>query len=178
MRIDDAVYEMKEREYRSSNLFFTGEPDNNTSNATASSNMGASKEKDQEYVQSLINKMPIDEKVVKFVRRLGTFVQGKCRPIKVVCNSSNMARAMLKNWRSAQLPNNLSIRSDQTPIEQEVLKNLNKNLVEQAIENVQDKKNIKYINGRARIVDASKKRKRFREDAEQGDSVLPKLTQR
>ena len=129
-------------------------------------------------MQSLINKMPIEDKVIKFVQRLGTFVQGKCRPIKVVCNSSNMARAVLKNWRSAQLPNNISIRSDQTPIQLEVLKDLNENLVEQASENPQDKKTIKYINGRARIVDASKKRKRFREDADQGDSVLPKRTQR
>ena len=50
--IDDAVYEMKKREYRSAILVISGIPDDNTSNATASSNMGSSKEKDLEYVQS------------------------------------------------------------------------------------------------------------------------------
>ena len=61
---------MKEREYRSANLVITGAPDNNTSNATASLDMGAFKEKDLEYVQSLINKMPIDDHIHKLKNML------------------------------------------------------------------------------------------------------------
>ena len=72
-------------------------PENKRGAVFASENMGTSKEKDLEYVQSLMDKLPINDKVVKLVFRIENFVQGKCRPLKVVCNSSNMAKAVLKN---------------------------------------------------------------------------------
>ena len=68
------------------------------------------------------------------------------------------------------------IRSDQSSIQQDVLKNLDKNPKEPSKKNSQDKKTIKYINGRARKLYALKKSGRFRGDADQ--SVLSKRPQR
>lgn len=125
-----------------------------------------------------MDKLPINDKVVKLVFRIGNFVQGKCRPLKVFCNSSNIARAVLKNWRSTQLHKNISIRSDQTPLQQEVLRDLNNNLVKQTNENPLAKKIIKYIRGKVRIVDASKKRNiHFSQKLTHVDSVLSKHPQ-
>ena len=91
---------------------------------------------------------------------IDNFVQGKCRTLKVVCNSSVMAKAVLKNWRSAQLPKNISIRSDKTPTQQKVLEDFNSSLAKHTDENTLEKITIKYIREQAPIVDASKRRKR------------------
>ena len=105
-------------------------------------------------------------------------MQTTCCRLTVVCNSSDVAKAARKNWRSAQLPKNISIRSDQTPLQQEVLRDLNNNLVKQTNENPLAKKIIKYIRGKVRIVDASKKRNiHFSQKLTHVDSVLSKHPQ-
>ena len=92
-------------------------------------------------------------------------------------NSSDLAKSILKEWRNAGLPSNIFIRSDQTPIQQQVLKDLNTELNAHNVANPNDKKIIKYVKGKAQMVSNSKKRKQFfRRRSDEDDTATPKRT--
>lgn len=91
----------------------------------------------------------IDVSNIKFFR-LGKYVEGKIRPLKVTLSSKVDALAILKNKK--RISGNLKIQSDLTPMQQKHLRDLRAKLrdLNQGGEN----KTIKYIKGVPQIVNA------------------------
>ena len=95
----------------------------------------------------------------------------------MVLNSSDLAKSILKEWRNAGLPSNIFIRSDQTPVQQQVLKDLNSELSAPNEANPNDKKIIKYVRGKAQMESNSRKRKQiFRRKSDDDHTTTPKRT--
>ena len=174
--IDNAVHEVEERKYRSINIVICGLPDNKPRSGNQSGSSDALA-KDLNLAKDILQKLSKDTAFIRATYRLGSYLSGKDRPLKVVLNSSDLAKSILKKWRNAGLPSNIFIRSDQTPIQQQVLKDLNSELSAHNVANPNDKKIIKYIKGKAQIVSNSKKRKQFfRRRSDEDDTATPKRT--
>ena len=172
--IDNAVHEVEERKYRSTNIVICGLPDNKPRSGNQSGSADALA-KDLNQAKDILQKLSKDIASIRATYRLGNYLPGKDRPLKVVLNSSDLAKSILKEWRNAGLPSNIFIRSDQTPIQQQVLKDLNTELNAHNVANPNDKKTIKYVKGKAQLVSNSKKRKQFfRQRSNEDDTATPK----
>ena len=151
-----------------------GLPDNKPKSGSQSDTAEALS-KDLKLAKDVLLKFSQDTSSIRATFRLGVFTVGKTRPLKVVLNSASLAKTILKDWRNAGLPDNIFIRSDQTPIQQQVLKELNTELNSHNSSNPNDKMTIKYVKGKAQLVSTSKKRSRlFRGEPEDGVSAASK----
>ncbi|KOB55113.1 Uncharacterized protein OBRU01_25821, partial [Operophtera brumata] len=82
--------------------------------------------------------LSINAKVAK-VMRLGKLFTGKVRPVKVILESSQVVKEILKNKN--KLPENVRVYNDQTPTEKNVLKELSQELVRRKDNDLNEKVN-------------------------------------
>ena len=176
--IDNVVHEVKERDYRSSNIVICGLQDFKPK-LTSHEDIAAVTAKDLQLAKEVLMKMSVEFTAIRMTFRLGVFNVSKSRPLKVVLNSSDMAKSILKNLRMAGLSKDIYIRSDQTPVQLQVLKELNLQKDMHNEENPRDKVTVKFVKGKAQLINESKKRKTqpFRSDGGEDDTSLPKRAQ-
>ena len=67
--------------------------------------------------KGILQKLSKDIPSIRATYRLGSYSAGKANLLKIVFNFSVLANSILKEWRNAGLPDNIFIRSDQTPIQ-------------------------------------------------------------
>lgn len=140
---EDLVSEMMDRQSRLSNVIIAGvkEPSRNT---------GAErKAEDSETVRGVLHNTGLDTNNFRLFR-LGRFSANKNRPIKVVLNSIESAKYVLKNRQKINIPG-VRIFGDQTKSQREYYKKVECQLQE-LVDAGDETKVIRYIHGRPTIV--------------------------
>lgn len=140
---EDILAELRERISRSHNLIFFNIPDyiNNL-------------DMDKIMAKDLISLSAQHTNIVLInVRRLGNFVEGKCRPLLVALESPGKVSSFLKG--NIVLPNNIKVSSDRTTDQRKHLNDLRTELAKLNSENPRNPKTIKYIKGIPKIIDIS-----------------------
>jgi HAMP domain-containing protein len=89
--------------------------------------------------------------------RLGQSQENKARLLKVCFATADHAKYLLRNKNKANLSNHIKIYSDQTPCQQEALRNLSKKL-EQRISNGEVNLRIGYVKGVPKILETHSKK--------------------
>ncbi|KOB66566.1 putative tick transposon [Operophtera brumata] len=118
---ESIINEMQERERRSKNIIVVGLPE-----LTNGDDCVRNTEEINLVKKILKDALSINAKVAK-VMRLGKFITGKVRPMKVILESPQVVKEILKNKN--KLPENVRVYNDQTPTEKNVLKELSQELV-------------------------------------------------
>lgn len=144
---ESIIHEMQERERRSKNIIVVGIPEPTHIENTLRNNEDTSSV--QNILQSLL---PVNPTALKTVR-LGNFFTGKARPIKVILESSQQAKDIMKSRN--KLPANVRIYSDKTPTEKNILNGLSQELSRRT-EAGEKNLIIKYIKGTPKIIQAAK----------------------
>ena len=142
--IEPTLCELAEREKRVSNVLIFGVPEANASENQPDADL----KKAAKVVTNL--KINIDEKQLR-VYRLGTPMQDKVRPIKVICPSPSIAREILKLKKNMSKEEKIYIKSDQTPLQRSYLKQVLKDLEDRKQKGEVDLR-IKYINNVPKII--------------------------
>ena len=104
--IDNVVHEVKERNYRSTNIVICGLQDFKHK-STSREDIASVTAKDLQLAKEVLLKMSIDGTVIRMTFRLVTFNVSNSRLLKVVRNASDVAKSILKNWRTAGLSKNI-----------------------------------------------------------------------
>lgn len=141
---EDVLYEMMERQKCASNIIVFN---------VNESKMKSQQEREAEdvkAVEGILNNFNINKSNLKMFR-LGKFVPNKSRPIKVILQSPEDAKFILKNKHLNIIPS-IRIYGDQTRKQREYF-NFIKTKLQRSIENGDNRKTIKFINNRPTIVD-------------------------
>lgn len=141
------INEMRERERRRNNLIIVGlpEPTNTDEAVRYSEDMRSVHKTFQDHLTT-------NPDIVKVIR-LGNFISGKVRPVKVCFVNPDEVKQVFRNKN--KLPSNIRVYYDQTPTEKSLMKELSKELTQRK-ENGETDLLIKYIKGTPRIIRDSK----------------------
>lgn len=140
---EDIIAEMLDRKNRARNIIITNIPE-----AKSVSYSDKTKE-DKDTLTELLKDFEVDTDNIK-TYRLGKY-NNKARPIKVVLNSEEEAKKILKNRNKVRLTN-VHIHGDQTKKQREYFYEVKNNL-EELLKKGENNKTIKYIQGKPTIVD-------------------------
>ncbi|CAH2087022.1 unnamed protein product [Euphydryas editha] len=142
---ENAITEIKEREFRSKNIVINGIPEPQSLNREERMSM------DKKEVNNILKKLNQTYPEPKIMFRLGKFNANKTRPIKVCFNSQEVVKSILRKRKDIDIET-IKIYSDQTPQQQKYLKNL-KDELKRRLESGQKDLGIKYINSVPRIIE-------------------------
>lgn len=143
--ISQVINELQDRQSRESNVLIFNLEETNAADHLERTRAVSAKLFD--VIHSIDDS--IDVSNIKFFR-LGKYVEGRIRPLKVTLSSKADALTLLKNKK--RISGNLRIRSDLTPMQQQHLRDLRTKL--QDLNDGGGNKTIKYIKGVPQIVDA------------------------
>lgn len=145
---EEMMRELKIRNEREKNVIIVGLPEHITSNIAEKIS------KDESAVLNITSAVAYDIPKPTKVFRIGKYVSGKNRRIKVCYDTLGPAKQLLRN--KDKIPENIKIFSDQTPTQQKYLHELKDELARRQ----KDGENniiIKYINGTPTIVTSTPK---------------------
>ncbi|KAG6438947.1 hypothetical protein O3G_MSEX000354 [Manduca sexta] len=142
------VAEINERKYRSKNIVVVGIPENTATNRE--DRMKSDKSAITKILETI--NAPCSEPIR--INRLGKYISGKNRPIKISFDSQETAKYILKNKKKLQ-SDKIKLYSDQTPIQKLYLKELTQELTSR-IEKGEKNLTIKYINNVPKIINIPK----------------------
>lgn len=131
------VQEIQERQSRASNIII------HNIKESGGKNKQERIREDTESTKNIIDN--INNVVVKRTFRLGKYVVGKNRPIKVILNSPEEALSILKNKHKVDIPG-IGIYNDQTKMQRNYYLSIKEKLKER-LEKGETNLRIKYMNG-------------------------------
>lgn len=140
---ENLILELKERSEREKNIVIIGIPEKNDKNYIARRTHDI--EEFSKLTLPVLKDCPKPTNAV----RLGKYVPGIDRPLKIYYHNSEIAKLILQN--KTKFPENVKIYSDQTPAQKRYLQSVKKELSER-LENGEEHLIIKYIKGIPRIV--------------------------
>lgn len=144
----DVFAELHDRDRRRNNFIIFGQPDTNTE-----PNANNDKATAMDIITNTIHNNQIEPNAIR-VFRLGKFMMGKSRPIKVVCGSPGIASKVLSNAKCLKNKANLShlsLSSDKTPMQLKEYREV-KQCLDDRIAAGETNLRIKYINGSPRVI--------------------------
>lgn len=139
---ENIIHELHERVDRERNIIIVGIPECRTNNADDSRAYDTNEV--EKIINNLIEACPKPSKIF----RLGKYNPTKNRNVKICFESSHTAKMLLRNKNKLQ--SGIRIFSDQTPVQQNYLKNL-KNELAHRIANGENDITIKYVKGTPKI---------------------------
>lgn len=137
------INELQERAVRSKNLIIVGLPEQTAAEKLA--RQSGDKNDAQETLQSIVSK---NHKILKTFR-LGKYIPGKTRPLKVFLENQSEVKEILRNRN--KLPDKLRVYSDRTPTQKTMMQELSQELNRRK-NNGEANLTIKYVNGIPKII--------------------------
>ncbi|KAF6212825.1 hypothetical protein GE061_010534 [Apolygus lucorum] len=159
LNLELTVAECEDRRRRATNVIVYDIPESALKNV-----LSATEEDLARIKQSLEQLKPEFASLLRRLTRIGKFVQGKCRPIKLVFDLPSTATDVLIANRSTQSPV-FSASSDRTPSQRAYLKGLRDELARRTASGEQNL-TIRYVSGVPSIV--------LKEQSKRSSSSLPK----
>lgn len=145
---EDLICEIRERTNREKNIIIVGIVESH--NVEAKDRISH----DAKEVQTIIKELATNNVTPIKTMRLGKYVSGKNRPIKVLFNSVEIPKEIFRN-KSKLSKKDIKIFSDQTPAQQSHMIEL-KNQLSKRQENGETDLTIKFIKGQPKIVTITK----------------------
>lgn len=145
---EEMMRELKVRNEREKNIIIVGLSEHITSNVTERIS------KDESAVMDMTRAVEFNIPKPSRVFRIGKYIPGKSRRVKVCYDAPGPAKQLLRN--KDKFPENIKIFSDQTPTQQKYLHRLKEELARRQKDGENDLP-IKYVNGTPTIVNATPK---------------------
>lgn len=150
LKCENLIQELKDRSDREKNIIITGIPEK------TDKHFNVRRIHDIEEFTKLATSVIVDcPKPVKSMR-LGKYVPGKNRPLKISFNKNDTPKLLLQN--RAKFPDTVKIYSDQTPTQKQYLQSVKEELKRRLDEGEKDLI-IKYIKGIPSIIETKTNQK-------------------
>lgn len=140
---EDLISEMLDRQKRMSNIIVYNVNESHQK-SQAERNI-----EDKEAILNILEGVDVNKNNIKLFR-LGKFITGKVRPIKVILNSAEDAKHILKNKQLIKIPS-IKIFADQTLVQRQYFRKV-KAALQELIDSGDTSKTIRYVNNKPTIV--------------------------